>query len=202
MNELKKIKAEYLLCEIGEIDDALIAEAQSYGNTRASRPRFMLIAATLVLAFTLVLGSTVISKLTSPESEGEDSVPVYYALDSLVSESDTQGYSFVSASEDLPYFDENAHVVWQFAGEEKYYVSDALSVTELSSVTSNIGVGESVGDESPSLECRVWILYGDGRVVTPYLKTSSGNVSTEVFDYEPEIIPSDKFVSCISDILS
>ena len=125
-----------------------------------------------------------------------------YALDVLMSESSTHEYSFVSTSDELPYFDDGAHVVWQIVGEDGYFVSDTLSRTQLSRIESSIGRGYEVGDESPELECKVWVLYGDGSVVTPYLKTSKGNVSSKVCDYEAEILPGDSFVSCVSDILS
>lgn len=203
MSELKKNKAEYLLREIGEIDDSLVHEAQFYRPERSSRPRLLLIAAAFVLVFALVIGTPLISKLVSPKAEGEEDVNLQvYALDALISESDTAKYTFVSTSSDLPYFDGGAHVVWQTEDTDGYYVSDTLSKRELSELSASIGKGESVGDTSPEFECKVWILYGDGRVVTPYLKASSGNVSGEVFDYEAEIIPTDSFVSCISDILS
>lgn len=203
MNEMKKIKAEYLLREIGEIDDSLVHDAQFYRPERSSRPRLLLIAATFVLVFALVIGTPLISKLMSPKAEGDSTGNVQvYSLDALISESDTARYTFVSTSSELPYFDDGAHVVWQTEGGGGYYVSDALSKRELTALSASIGEGESVGSTSPELECKVWVLYGDGRVVTPYLKTSSGNVSGEVFDYEAEIIPTDSFVSCISDILS
>lgn len=203
MKEMKRIKAEYLLLEIGEIDDALVHDAENYHPERSSRPRLLLIAAAFVLVFALVIGTPLISRLVSPKAEGEGDIDLQvYSLDALISESDTAKYSFVSTSADLPYFDGGAHVVWQTEGSDGYYVSDTLSKRELSELSASIGKGESVGDTSPELECKVWILYGDGRVVTPYLKTSSGNVSSEVFDYEAEIIPTDSFVSCISDILS
>ena len=74
MKENKRIKAEYLLREIGEIDDSLIGEAQRYRGERATRPRLMLIAATLLLTFTVVIGSAMISRLASPDKESEDGI--------------------------------------------------------------------------------------------------------------------------------
>ena len=47
----------------------------------------------------------------------------------------------------------------------------------------------------------VWVLDGKGNVSTPYLKTSRGNIGCEIFDYEAEIIPDERLVDCISDIL-
>ena len=44
----RREKAEYLLCEIGEIDDRLLAEASAYRPVRRQNFRYGMIAAVLL----------------------------------------------------------------------------------------------------------------------------------------------------------
>ena len=49
----------------------------------------------------------------------------------------------------------------------------------------------------------VWINYGDGRVVTPYLKDTEGNVGYgTLFDYEPEIVPTKDMSKFVNSLVS
>ena len=70
-------------------------------------------------------------------------------------------------------------------------------------MTREIPKGTPVGESPQALSYRVWIVMGDGSVVTPHLKPSDGNVgSAELFDYNAELIPSQAFNSQISEILN
>ena len=73
---------------------------------------------------------------------------------------------------------------------------------ELSQIRENVGKGSAVEENAPALTCSVWIVDEYGRVTTPYLKASAGNEGCDLFDYDPEIIPSEELIQCISDILS
>ena len=49
---------------------------------------------------------------------------------------------------------------------------------------------------------KIWISFGDGRIITPYLEYSEENVFCGVlFDYQPKVAPSEKFMSVISSVL-
>ena len=218
MNNMKRKKAEYLLSQIGEIDDAILQEAENY-SVRAKRPnKFLLIAATLTLSFAVIIGSTVIGMMenntTKPDGEDINQTPsvgetpnmpdTEYSLDNLlqVSQEAVGNYEVVNTTDELPCFDGKAHIVWQYDNTEEYYISSAISKSRLETIIKSINKGEQVGTKSPELVCKVWILLGDGRVITPYLVYAIGNVSTEIFDYEEELIPNDELVKCISEILT
>ena len=212
MNNEKTIKAEMLLEGIGEIDDTLLAEALAYRPRRRAGSRLVILAATVAVFLTIMMGLGVIGRLAD-EKKGDSVAPEFNdapqapaqtgTLDSFLSSIEGgDGYEYLADADTLPYFDGMAHVVWQYSGDGGYYVSEGIEGEELESLKVEIGCGYYVGAESPELNCRVWVLLGDGRVISPYLVATSGNISTEVFDYEPEIIPSEEFVTRIQGILS
>ena len=91
----------------------------------------------------------------------------------------------------------------QYEGDETLLRSRNLTKNEVSRIHNLLGKGESVGASSPDLLCRVWLVCGDGIVLSPYLKNTDGNKGHAVlFDYEAEILPSSDLISCISDILN
>ena len=208
MKDEKRIKAEILLESIGEIDDSFLAEAMSYRPRRRSSSKVLILAATLALVFTMTVGVFMVSRLTGEKASGDmgesgnENAKAECALDSLLTSiDDREEYDYIKDTDSLPYFDGMAYVVWQYSGDDGYYVSDALTESELDEFKSDIGKGSSVGTRSPSLECKVWVLLGDGRVISPYLEGSAGNISNTVFDYEAEILPAEKVVVGIEGIL-
>ncbi len=204
MNEEKLKKAELLLSEIGEIDDELLCEAVSYRKRRVFSSKALAIAATLTLVFCLTVGISLMDKLPE-KNEGEkpqDGEPEYKLENVFTSLDKTDRFDYVSDSDSLPYFDGNAHIVWQYKSDDGYYVSDELKSGQLSSVKSGLGKGPAVGESSPSLDVKVWILLGDGRVISPYLELSRGNISSEIFDYEAELLPDEGFAKKIQSILN
>ena len=216
----KRRRAEALLDAIGEIDDSYLQEAISYNKRRRVRTsRLLVIAATLVIAVviplsalvgTSVVGLALIGGLDSnqgqmgdsnQEAEGEA-----YMEDRLsflmVGMSDSGNFKFCEGEEDIPYADGNAYLVWQIDGESGYYMSDPLDYSDVRTLTSTMGRGEQVEAGSPTIQCKVWLVLEDGRVISPYLRVSAGNISNSVFDYEAEITPDDALVDRISDILN
>lgn len=210
-------KAEYLLDEIGEIDDALLTEALSYRPARRA-PRFMLVAACIVLSIVFVISSAVMLQKVSSglngifdnaqnnapnnapgdESPIDDGAPL--TLDAVMSDVKGGDFTKLSAESEIPYRDGDAYIVWQYAGESEYYVS-SLTPAQLTELQKKLGYGEEVGQTSPELECMVWIVTGNGAVISPYLKTAGGNVGSSVFDYCAEIYPTQDFITYISAII-
>ena len=209
MKNEKLKKADLLLDAIGEIDDAYLAAALSYKRKRGVGTRLLIIAATLAMSFTLIVCVVIGARLVSKNDMGSEAAPnaenvadkdrLSYVMLSL---SDKEGFTHVESESDLPYTKGEAYIVWQYVGESGYYLSRALSYSELEHIKSQIGRGGQVGGKSPRLECKMWILLGDGRVVSPYLKVTAGNISNAVFDYEAEITPEDSLVDRIAAILS
>lgn len=219
MNEKRK-NAEALLDAIGEIDDIYLNEAMCYKKKkRSSLSRLLVIAATLILAavipFIAIVGASVVSITliginylnSDPAVDGnEDMADEVYMEDSLsflmAGISDSGNYKFCESEDSIPYADGNAYLVWQYEDESGYHMSRALTDYELDVLINNMGHGREIGGNSPKLKCRVWLLLKDGRVISPYLKVSAGNISNSVFDYEVEITPTDALSDHISNILN
>lgn len=224
MQERKRQKAAQLFLAMGQIDDALLQDAMLYRPRRkpSALSRVMLLAATLsACAVVLVAGVIVAMRATDdglPQlptvneptinvpNESLDEDQAAFALDRLLTDriynsAGATSFSTVTSADELPFFSGNAHVIWEQDGV--YYVSRALTKREITALTGELGKGERVGEESPALSCRVWILLPDGTVLSPYLEPSSGNTANgTLFDYQAELIPSDAFLSYISGILN
>ena len=207
MKHTRHEKILYLFREIGEIDDSLIHEAQTYRPRRMHLPtRWLTVAAALLLCVSLVIAGGLLEPLfqknsgEAPDIGAESEMPM---LDRLLASTRGTGVAHpLSHAQDAPYFDGQAYIVWQFVQDGALFISDPLSKDQLLRLTRALEDGESVGGTSPTLTCRVWILPGDGSVLSPYLPNTPGNIGTaELFDYQVEQIPSDALTSCISDIL-
>ena len=200
-------KTKYLFRAIGEIDDRLVQEAAFYRPRRSALSRVMLVAACLSLSLVLSVGAFLLAnRRDSVKDEGTppaSGTPAVANLDVLLlNQRDNASYTTVSSAEELDLFSGEVRVVWQYADSNEICVSRALTVRESANLTAHFGSGTNVGDESPMLSCKVWITLGDGTVVSPYLKASAGNLGTELFDYNAEILPTQGFISCISEILA
>ena len=217
----KKDKAERLLDSIGNIDDSLIDEAIGYkAARRVNLYRFGLMAACIALVFVIAVASPLLRKLaevgnggaqggennngvvenTGKNEENEDEVGNDKLGTYMLSIRDSlEGYDVYPSAENLSYVGQTS-LVWRYADGEEVYVA-TLSSKQLGELMDAMGSGKEVGESSPELDCYVWIVDGQGAVVSPYLKEGAGNEGCEVFDYEAEIIPDDDFVDCVSEIL-
>ena len=208
MKAQNKAKIAYLFREIGEVDDALVQEALVYRPKRTAIPRVLMVAACLAMSFLLCFGLVVIS-MRVKDSGGQmkpstEEAPVADSLDQLLlSQADSGSYTTLQSVKEADFFGGCGYVVWQYADSTELCVSRALTDAELNRLTREVGRGTSVGEQSPSLTCRVWLILGNGEVISPYLKESAGNRGyAELFDYDAELLPNDEFISCVSDILS
>lgn len=139
----------------------------------------------------------------NPDKHPENNTEVERgALDAYMSDvrgSSLDNCTVYPSAESLTYTG-NASLVWQYADGDEVYVA-TLSSTQLDELMGAMGSGKEVGEVSPELSCYVWIVDGQGTVVSPYLKDGAGNEGCVVFDYEAEIIPDEEFVECVSEIL-
>lgn len=193
----RKDKVEKLLSEIGEIDDCLLYEAVDYKPSRMRSYRLGLIAACLVLACFFAIAMPFIRAALDVNTnvEGEPTA----TLDGALSSGSVHA-TRLESFESLSYFG-SPSLVWQDSESGDIFVCE-LSASQLKRLQSELGRGKSVGDASLDLDCKVWVLDGKGNVRSPYLKNSLGNEGIALFDYEAEIIPSEKFIECVSEILS
>lgn len=193
----RKGKVEKLLSEIGEIDDRLLCEAVNYKPSRMRSYRLGLIAACLVLACFFAIAMPFIRAALDVNTNGEGEPIV--TLDGALSSGSVHA-TRLESFESLSYFG-SPSLVWQDSESGDIFVCE-LSASQLKRLQSELGRGKSVGDASLDLDCKVWVLDGKGNVRSPYLKNSLGNEGIALFDYEAEIIPSEKFIECVSEILS
>lgn len=79
-------------------------------------------------------------------------------------------------------------LIWSEIGSEEYY-SIELSNNECRDLVQLMKKSRSTyTDQSEVPEYQIWLSFGDGVVVSPYLKNTAGNAGHgEVFDYDPEL---------------
>ena len=203
-NKMKK--AAFLLDEVGNVSDVYLQEALSYKKERFyARPWVAAVAC--ILAVVLVGGGLINSPLMDnifgvfdkAEAPNEEAPAT---LDSFLSENRGALTCTAVSEDELNYFG-STYLVLQYEGDETLYRSRDLTSREVDKMLDLMGQGASVGEASPTLLCRVWLVCEDGTVLSPYLKNTDGNKGLAVlFDYEAEILPSSSLISCISDILN
>lgn len=211
MKHTHEEKIAYLFDEIGGVDDQMLAEAMEYRSTKRQGQWLRTLTAIACALLVTVTGATVVLTNWKGWFIGEgagNSAPGdvssqwnTHTLEALLQ--DARGdaeYTLLSSVREVPYFGD-AHLLWQYADDDVIYQSRALSARELERIYALISHGEAVGAHTPTQPVRVWLVNGNGDVLTPYLPTTPGNISTTLFDYEAELIPSDELISCISDIL-
>ena len=203
-NKMKK--AAFLLDEIGNVGDVYLQEALSYKKERFNA-RPWVAAVACILAVVLVGGGLINSPLMDnifgvfdkAEAPNEEAPAT---LDSFLSENRGALTCTAVSEDELNYFG-STYLVLQYEGDETLYRSRDLTSREVDKMLDLMGQGASVGEASPTLLCRVWLVCEDGTVLSPYLKNTDGNKGLAVlFDYEAEILPSSSLISCISDILN
>lgn len=221
--------AQRLFDEIGLIDDRFIAEAATpYRPARRSAflKKFIVIALSLTVAATLLLGSLAIGMVaiggiiggmgsksdsdngyaedggaTLPEtSYSENGYTLSARLDGLREETE----ALKVAPTDVDLFGGSPMVIWKYRNEDGYRVK-SVSQSQVNSLSAALKAdgGERIdGDAEGSLE-GIWITLGDGRVMSPCLENTEGNVGYgEIFDYSPEYEPSEEFTDRLCDIIS
>ncbi|MBR3687352.1 MAG: hypothetical protein IKL66_07725 [Clostridia bacterium] len=218
----KKEKAERLLDSIGNIDDSLLDEAIGYKSARRyNLHQLGLMAACVALICFIAAAMPMLRNMSmvgdsdenseqnsggvveNPDKNPENNEEVErVSLDAYMS--DVRGASLDNctvypSAESLTYTG-NASLVWQYADGDEVYVA-TLSSMQLGELQKAMGSGKEVGESSPELDCYVWIVDGQGTVVSPYLKEGAGNEGCVIFGYEAEIIPDEEFVERVSEIL-
>lgn len=98
------------------------------------------------------------------------------------------------------YFDGTVRLTVENRQTGELFVSRPLTATEQTALRREFaasGTPVPTGTQTP--DYLVWVLLGDGSVVTPCLNPSAGNVGAAVlFDYDPERLPSDIFTELLT----
>ncbi|MBO5415791.1 MAG: hypothetical protein J6A83_04100 [Clostridia bacterium] len=204
--------AEYLFDELGLISDSFVAEAMPTGvaakRRRTSLRRAVSAIAAAAVLLTLAIGVFAIGFMRD-KNEAEDGVTELEAesLEELLVGAQSGGaVTYCAEAESVGLFDGQTKLIWQSGNDGAYY-SVTLSGTEdkakLSQALRSTYGNPTHAPEDYDAGIYVWISYGDGTVVTPYLKGTEGNVGYgELFGYSPEIIPSEEFTELARDLIS
>lgn len=224
MKEDRLQKSEYLFREIGSIHDRWVTEALNYRPTRARFPRVLMIAASIALTMGLLVATLLVGlRQSSPDrgtntgtlqddiadiggnSNSPDPNVASFSLDTLLMECKTaqsEAFTVLPSSVAINFFSGKVQVAWQYHDSSAVYLSRALTEDEILRIEKNLEASTNTTSTTTQPQCKIWILYGDGRVVSPYLHPSIGNTGAcELFDYHIEVIPNADFSSCLSEIL-
>ena len=205
--------AERLFDALDMIDDRIVFEAQEAykAPSRSSSLSFRKYVVSAMVAMVLVvsmIGGFVISNLTKKndvdlnENVGTTDIGSEQQMDMLLLAAAQVGAVESTPIEEIDFFDGNVSLIWSYEGDTNYYklifdTSDA----EIKIKNQMSAPKKEITDTSADLLCcKVWISYGNGEVVSPYLKASNGNIGySTLFDYSPEVIPSEAFTDLVHD---
>ncbi len=191
--------------EIGYVDERYLQEAATYRARKKSPAwRALLIAAALLLSFALLLGTVaagvtigVIGALiNSGEQEPEPLAPIAQMEQAMAGEQ----HASLSA-EQLDFFGRPT-LIWSELGSDEYH-SVMLSTYECNDLVYLMQTDRrEYTAQSDAPKYQIWLCFGDGVVVSPYLKNTPGNAARgEVFDYDPELEMSDDLAEYIAECI-
>lgn len=185
----KSEAAGALFDAIGNISDEVIAECERPPRKKST---FFIGALAACVALALTVGALRWSLNFSREESLTGLDAVLIAAKELVPQKSAEQLADISS----------AALIWQPVGEDGYYVY-TLEESELKRLDGRLEKEQTLAArnaDEPTV--RLWISYGNGRIVTPYLPKTNGNIGIcEPFEYSAEIIPSDDLVALVGSIL-
>lgn len=216
--EEKRICAQRLFDEIGNIDDRFITEAAApYARARDTRGirAFLIGAVSVALAISVTVGVFVVGMMSGDKKtdnegavndmneivEGSTSTPTLSARLTAIR---NQTANAAVSKEDIDLFDGMAKIIWKYSDEEEYRTRD-ISDSEYSKLKKILSENKGVRVDNYAVGKLegVWIASGDGLVISPCLEQTAGNVGYgEIFDYVPEYEPSAELSECLCDYIS
>lgn len=194
--------------EIGGVSERYLQQAASYRARRKSPAwRIALIAAVLTLVGALLLctiaASVTIGVLVGILRESEEPTPPapMEQMEQVMQEAQ-QKRSPRSADEVEAVLFYQPMLIWSEQGSDAYYtvrLTDA-ECEELVNLMQSSRRPHTEQSKEPKY--RIWLSFGDGVVVSPYLKNTAGNAGHgEVFDYDPELELSDALARKIAQYI-
>ncbi len=209
-------KAFALYCAVGMINDNIVAECQSprYLKRRAIKRGAWItaaVAACLALVVSVAaLNTGLLAMILVPQFGGESSTPGTdldavqpSALATALKEAELYAQRF--DKNELSNYRAGKALIWQSEQSGELYtlpINGYEQTYKLELLLEKKGA-EVSAEEAAHISTRLWVSLGDGRVVTPYLKESVGNVGYgTIFDYTAELAPDDEaWVAFIREIL-
>lgn len=230
MNEHNEKRAERLFDAIGGIDDRLIQDAMSPKKARdfiASRRRMRISITAVACLFCLVIGAlirlpdlggkintdspdrgdeqsnTSVQTQPTPDKNPAPNAP-HRSLEQVLNLSSTSAKVTYLSADKLELRDSRSKLIWQFEGDDGYNVVNIDSQSKLDTITAQLDspAFRLNAESSEKLSVKLWIAYGDGRIVSPYLVHAPGNTGIgALFDYNAEVEPSAKLTEAILQII-
>lgn len=202
MTKQKLKQAETLFCAIGMIDDEIVAAAQSptfvKRKTLWRNGVIAAVAACVALAIGVgALGTGMLAMLLRGTDKATDEA---LTLDTVLQSAADNDSVMHLAEDDIVLFSGKTSLIWQDGGEGNYCVVELNSDYDASRLKQELyyQTEEVSAEEAAAINCRVWVSFGDGKVVSPHLKRSAGNVGYgKLFDYDPELMPSDSLAELV-----
>lgn len=189
--------------EIGGVDERYLQEAGAYRARKKSPAwRTLLIAAALLLSFTVLLGTVaagvtigVIGALIDREEQpDQETLTPVEQMELAMAQSALQPLS----ADELALFGAPT-LIWSEQGSDEYY-SVTLTKSQCEQLVYLMQSSRreyTAQSEQPTYQ--IWLSFGDGVVVSPYLKNTAGNAGHgAVFDYDPELEMSDDLAEYIA----
>lgn len=182
--------------EIGGVDERYLQEAAVYRVKRKQAPawRALLIAADLTLTVALLLctvaASVTIGVLIRVLGDKEEPTPdTPMAHMEQVMQDAQQTHAALSAEDVASRLFYQPMLIWSEQGSDAYYTT-TLSTYECEQLIMLMQSKNRTEytEQSEQPKYQIWLSFGDGVVVSPYLKNTAGNAGHgEVFDYDPEL---------------
>lgn len=216
MKPSKLPQAHMLLDAMNEIDERYLEEALSFSAKAPSRRPLkapMVRVASGVAALAAVLSLVILGASRgfpgfddkkNPAESVADITPSPEALESLL-QGCAESASFTPLSADgLSLFDGTVRLLIKSPDSETVYVSRPLNAAEQEQISLEFErTGKALTEsEAAKSNWTVWVALGNGRVVTPCLNLSHGNVGMgELFDYESERLPTETFFNLLNTLI-
>ncbi len=232
MKDNFKEKLDYLVDEMGGIDERYINEALSTVSKQrkiSSAKLFVLSAAVIcALVLSVFVGAAVSGVKFSPKNSSEkapDSLeqseqltsdrlhveppvnseaPSGDILRELVLSLDKNSFETVKYAEGERdfLFDRQVRIIWTF-NKEVYYAATVTGEENIKKLEDYFENEESIISTTGQAETfGMWVSFGDGRVLIPYLLYDSGGaVFGNLPDYIPEGYPDDDFANFIFSLI-
>ena len=199
--------------EIGGVDERYLQEAAGYRAKRKQAPtwRVLLVAAALLMACVVVLSAVsagvaigvifdaLQEETVTPSNPTQDSTVLTPLAQMEQTMQTVEGTLEQQSADELGLLGGNAKLIWSEQGSDEYYsvTLNTAQVEQLVYLMQSSRREYTAQSEQPTYQ--IWLSFGDGVVVSPYLKNTAGNAGHgAVFDYDPELEMSDDLAEYIA----